>query len=1128
MKTKKLFLKLFLAAFFLAGFVPKDASAVNGQTELNISQGNIYISDDKVGYGDASGVTGGFGVNDRGYTITGPSIGTRTITIDVSNGVDLSFEDLDMNGNCQLIVEHGNVSVKLIGNNNRIVATGTHAVELKSDSQLIFSDGQIAISGGVGKDAVHGGSLLINSGTVTLNKFGTGKPFNGTAVLISGGKLICYEDGQKTPVGEGVIIQNGGEIIAAELAEINYETGQIINIPSSVTTVKIKGGSGADITVPSNKVIDIQDEPINWFGQTLIIGRQELYIPERPKKDPGIRVSKDETVALANDGELTNINMETMEYVGPIANEMADMQELAKYIKDNRLNWQEFTSDTKSDCAPGWYYTRLKSDPIKKVFASNPVPYAKQIKQGKVIDFDLPEIEAPYGYSPAPNGALTVNNYGSDSVTINQVKLMDSTDKFTVTNDKGVIVNGRADKNSPPGTNSSITITPATDLVVGKYSAKIQIGYKIGSGNNKTTDATITFEVTRAEQNAPTDTLSVTKITHNSATLNGISKNPNNKDSDSGVEYCYSEDGEWDDSARSDKPEFSKKLKPDTTYYFLARYKQSKNYKASEPIKSDPVKTDPATYIDFDTEEFVFPYAERKYTVSAGKGTASQSITSGVDKRNKIPNSLFGKTVSITDTVTDGLQEGLVIPKIAKAPTPVAVDEKFIGDKGEITKVTTAMEYRMKLEDGSWGQWQNCQDTTIPQADPGTYQIRIRATDKAFASEIAEVTVHKGPSISVDLQGNDFEGITYGTTRTGKIIIQNHDTIPIKIEGMKLSAEGFTITEGATTIEPEAITEWQIQTKEKLNVGTYESELIVSYNDKPDDGSGDGNPDDSNPDDNNPGGNPDDNNPGGNPDDNNPGGNPDDNNPGGNPDDNNPGGNPDDNTGGTGDKDDSDPDAPTTRAQAAEREGTEEDETTGDGQEHIRETSPIAVKATVVKATQDPPPVPAEKTKTATSITLETIPNSPISGAKAQYSKDGGKTWQDSPTFTGLSANREYTFVARYAETENYEASEISAGEIAITTSEKTDDDSSVKPNANDNNSNGSNNGSNNGTNGTNGNGANGTNGTNGNGTDGSGGVLSSAKTGDLNNISLWASLLIISYISSAIIIKGRMKKSKA
>ena len=96
---------------------------------------------------------------------------------------------------------------------------------------------------------------------------------------------------------------------------------------------------------------------------------------------------------------------------------------------------------------------------------------------------------------------------------------------------------------------------------------------------------------------------------------------------------------------------------------------------------------------------------------------------------------------------------------------------------------------------------------------------------------------------------------------------------------------------------------------------------------------------------------------------------------------------------------------------------------------------PVAVN--VVKAEQDAPPVPAEKSKTATSITLETIPNNPVSGAKAQYSKDGGKSWQDSPTFTGLSPNREYTFVARYAETDNYNASEISSGEIAITTDAK-------------------------------------------------------------------------------------------
>lgn len=1121
MKTKKLFLKLFLAAFFLAVFVPKDVHAVNGQTELDITQGNIYISDDKVGYGDENNVTGGFGTNNRGYTIKGIATASRTITINVTGNIDLSFENLDMKSenpnNCQLIIQKGNVSVKLIGNNT-IIATNTSAIEIAKGSQLTFSDGSIGLSGGYNFNVVNGGSLIINSGTVTLNKFGSGVPFDGDSILITGGTLNCKADGSPTPIGNGSIIQKGGNIVAAELAEIDYENGQIINIPSSVKTVQIKETKD-DITVGGSGTISIEDEPVNWFGRTLIVGRLELSIPPRPDTNPGVKVSKNETVALANDGELTNINMDTMEYVGPIPKKMSDMQELAKYIKDNRLSWEEFASDTKSDCAPGWYYIRLKSDASKKQFASNPVVRdvgAREVKQGTVLEFDLSEWKAVYGYdTSSSSGTLTIKNYGSDTVQINHVKTLGSNSKFTISNDTGTVP-GRNNKNDNPGIKSDITITPVTGLDVGKYTEKIEIGYKIGSNSNQTVQQTITFEVDRAEQNAPTDTLSVSKITHNSATLNGIQKNPSNKDTDSGVEYCYSKDGEWDDSAKSDKPEFNKKLEPDTTYYFLARYKQSKNYKASEPIKSDPAKTDPETKIDYLTQEFEFPYADRKYSISTGKGSTPLSITSGADKKAKIPAALFGKTLSITDTVTDGLQEGLKIPPILKAPAPVAVDEKFIGEKGEITKVSTAMEWRKQHEDGSWGDddWQDCQGTTIPQADPGNYQIRTKAViGKSFASEIAEVTVHKGPSISVDLQGNDFEGITYGTTRTGKIIIQNHDVIPIKIEGMTLSAEGFTITEGAKSIEPDAIIEWQIQTKEKLNVGTYESELIVSYDDKQDDGSGGDDPSD-NPDDNNPGGNPDDN-------------------PGG---DNTGGDNTGDTTGGdTEDKDDTDPDTPTTRAQATERAGegdnATDDDSKGDEQSSIRETSPIALKATVVKATQDPPPVPAEKSKTATSITLETIPNSPISGAKAQYSKDGGKTWQDSPTFTGLSANREYTFVARYAETENYEASEISAGEIAITTAEKNDDDSSVKPNANDNNSNGSN-GSNNGTNGngTNGNGTNGTNGTSGsgNGTDGSNGVLSSAKTGDMNNISLWASLLIISYISSAILIKGRMKKSKA
>lgn len=72
------------------------------------------------------------------------------------------------------------------------------------------------------------------------------------------------------------------------------------------------------------------------------------------------------------------------------------------------------------------------------------------------------------------------------------------------------------------------------------------------------------------------------------------------------------------------------------------------------------------------------------------------------------------------------------------------------------------------------------------------------------------------------------------------------------------------------------------------------------------------------------------------------------------------------------------------------------------------------------------PAAPTVKSKTYSSVTLEEIPG-------AQYSMDGGATWQDSPEFTGLSAGTAYSFVARYGATDNYFASPVSA-ELDVTT----------------------------------------------------------------------------------------------
>ena len=122
-----------------------------------------------------------------------------------------------------------------------------------------------------------------------------------------------------------------------------------------------------------------------------------------------------------------------------------------------------------------------------------------------------------------------------------------------------------------------------------------------------------------------------------------------------------------------------------------------------------------------------------------------------------------------------------------------------------------------------------------------------------------------------------------------------------------------------------------------------------------------------------------------------------------------------------------------------------------------------------------------------------------------------------------------------FGETENYNPSNPSNGEIAITTAEKDDKDTDgVKSQTTDDDKK-SNNSNNNGTGtGTNGNGTGtGTNG-NGTGTNGNGsssdskGLLSSAKTGDLNNIQLWVTLMIGSYLSCAVIVKNRLKKAKS
>ena len=78
-------------------------------------------------------------------------------------------------------------------------------------------------------------------------------------------------------------------------------------------------------------------------------------------------------------------------------------------------------------------------------------------------------------------------------------------------------------------------------------------------------------------------------------------------------------------------------------------------------------------------------------------------------------------------------------------------------------------------------------------------------------------------------------------------------------------------------------------------------------------------------------------------------------------------------------------------------------------------------------------PIPGKPTlleKTASSVTLQTAASA-STDAKYRMGTDG--IWQDSPSFTGLAPNTDYTFYAQYPETAAYAESPISEG-LTVTT----------------------------------------------------------------------------------------------
>ncbi|MEK3674110.1 S-layer homology domain-containing protein [Paenibacillus sp. FSL R10-2771] len=228
------------------------------------------------------------------------------------------------------------------------------------------------------------------------------------------------------------------------------------------------------------------------------------------------------------------------------------------------------------------------------------------------------------------------------------------------------------------------------------------------------------------------------------------------------MEYKKGTAGEWTDVAGTTVTA----LVPDT-YYVRTKATASAFTSASVQLTvlsftATPEAT-PAADIDYAAEQLTGLTPDASYTVN---GTP---VTAAADGKLAIDSSWLGTSLNIVkkgngSTTIDSASQTVSLPARPAAPVGVTVtDVTYNGaNDGTLQNLTVQMEYKI----GSTGLWSEVTDTIITGLAPDTYYVREKATSTAFASNIAQVTVHDSdavipaaPEVAADDQNNTIVGL---------------------------------------------------------------------------------------------------------------------------------------------------------------------------------------------------------------------------------------------------------------------------------------------------------------------------------------------------------------------------------
>ena len=246
-------------------------------------------------------------------------------------------------------------------------------------------------------------------------------------------------------------------------------------------------------------------------------------------------------------------------------------------------------------------------------------------------------------------------------------------------------------------------------------------------------------------------------------------------------------------------------------------------------------KARPNISIDYKNETLTGFVSGATYTITID-GT---EVTLGENNTLSVTD-YMGKTVSIVRKLDDSANSeatSLTIPARPAAPTGLQGENETVDGNhdGKITGVTTAMEYKLSTAES----WTKCTGTEVTGLAPGSYQIRLAATNSAFASAAANVTIATGAArtYTLNVTAPTFDSAVYGYAQPAAqaITISNSGNSASTISGVALSGNtsAFTLnkTDGATVQPGQSDTSYTIQPAAGLGAGTYTATITVTYQD---------------------------------------------------------------------------------------------------------------------------------------------------------------------------------------------------------------------------------------------------------------------------------------------------------